>query len=82
MVAILACVIFTGCSGANITAVKWTGLSGPNVKTRCRVVNMRDDSEMNKVFSKYDGWKLVYISEFTTNHRIGTDGVACFERLK
>ncbi len=37
---------------------------------------------MDSIFPKYDGWKLVYISEYTTNHKIGTDAAVCFERVK
>jgi hypothetical protein len=43
---------------------------------------MRDNSEMQKVFSKYDGWKLVYISEYTTQNKTGTDAAVCFELAK
>jgi len=43
---------------------------------------MRNQSEMDRVFSKYDGWKLVYISEYTTANRFGTDAAVCFERAK
>ena len=43
---------------------------------------MRSNSDMEKVFSKYDGWKLLYISEYTTGNRIGTDAAVCFERAK
>lgn len=41
---------------------------------------MRDNEEMTNVFSKYDGWKLVYLSEYTTGNKVGTDGAACFEK--
>jgi hypothetical protein len=43
---------------------------------------MRDVAEMEAVFKKYDGWKLVYISEYTTSNKVGTDGAVCFERMK
>ena len=43
---------------------------------------MRSKSEMDSVFAKYDGWKLVYISEYTTGHKIGTDAAIRFERAK
>ena len=41
---------------------------------------MREPSEMKPVFAKYDGWRMVYISEYTTGHKFGTSGVICFER--
>jgi len=72
-----------GCTGANIVAAKWdSGSTGANVQTRCEQVDMRAKSEMDRVFAKYDGWKLVYISEYTTANRVGTDGAVCFERPK
>jgi len=43
---------------------------------------MRDKLAMDSFFSKYDGWKLVYISEYTTGNKIGTDAAVCFERSK
>ncbi len=79
----LVCLSLAGCAPANITAVKWdSGVNGANVQTRCEQVDMRKKSEMEKVFSKYDGWKLVYISEYTTGNIVGTDAAVCFERAK
>jgi hypothetical protein len=43
---------------------------------------MRSKSDMDSILSKYDGWKLVYISEYTTGHKLGTDAAVCFERAK
>ena len=83
MLAILVCVLLVGCAPANIIATKWeSGISGSNAQVRCEQVDMRSKSDMDKVFPKYDGWKLVYISEYTTGHRIGTDAAVCFERAK
>lgn len=77
----LICVILAGCAPANITSAKWdSGLSGANIQTQCEQVDMRSNSEMDSIFSKYAGWKLIYVSEFTTGNRFGTSGVACFER--
>lgn len=73
----------TGCAPANIVSSRWeTGLNGANIETRCEEVDMRSNSDMNKVFAKYDGWKLIYISEYTTGNRIGTDAAVCFEHAK
>lgn len=73
-------VFLAGCEPANITAAKWdSGVNG-NTLTRCERLDMRDNAEMAAVFSKYDGWKLVYISEYTTGNKVGTDGTACFEK--
>ncbi len=43
---------------------------------------MRDNAEMAKLFPKYDGWKMVYVSEYTTDHKVGTSASVCFERAK
>ena len=70
-----------GCAPANIASAKWdSGVHGANLQTRCEEVDMRRKSDVDSVFSKYDGWKLVYISEYTTGNRVGTDAAVCFER--
>jgi len=80
---VFAIFMMVGCQPANITAVKWdSGLSGDKAQTRCEQVDMRDNAEMDALFKRYDGWKLVYISEYTTGHKIGTHGAVCFERMK
>ena len=83
VLAFLACVLLVGCAPANITSAKWdSGVSGGNAQVRCEQVDMRKKSEMESVFPKYDGWKLIYISEYTTGNRVGTDAAVCFERTK
>ena len=73
----------TGCQPANIAAVmRATDRENASMETRCEPSDMRDTSEMSQVFSKYDGWRMVYLSEFTTSNRVGTAGVVCFERPK
>ncbi len=80
---IFTSVIIAGCQPANVTAVKWdSGVSGANAQVRCEQVDMRNKAEMDGIFAKYDGWKLIYISEYTTGNRIGTDAAVCFERAK
>lgn len=83
IIVILACVIIAGCQPAMITAVKWdSGVSSANAQVRCEQVDMRNKADMDRIFSKYDGWKLVYISEYTTSNKVGTDAAVCFERAK
>jgi len=83
MLVFLACVLLVGCAPANITSAKWdSGVSGGSAQTRCEQVDMRKKSEMESVFPKYDGWKLVYLSEYTTSNKLGTDAAVCFERTK
>lgn len=83
VLAVVCLLLATGCAPANIVASKWeSGVSGTNAQTRCEQVDMRSKSEMESAFTKYDGWKLVYISEYTTANIIGTDAAVCFERAK
>lgn len=75
--------LIAGCQPANVTAVKWdSGVSGANAQTRCEQVDMRNKAAMDAIFAKYDGWKLIYISEYTTSNKIGTDAAVCFEWAK
>jgi len=69
-----------GCAPANIASAKWDSAWTSKTQTRCERVDMRSKPEMDQTFAKYDGWKLIYVSEYTTPNRFGTDGVACFER--
>lgn len=79
----IACLSFAGCQPANVNSAKWdSGVNGPNIQTRCERVDMRDKSDMNALFQKYDGWKLIYISEYTTGNKLGTDAAVCFEHAK
>jgi hypothetical protein len=79
----LACAILASCAPANITAVKWDyNENESNVETRCEHIDMRNKSSMNKIFTKYDGWQLIFISEYTTGNKFGTDAAVCFARTK
>lgn len=73
--------IIAGCTPANIIATKWdSGAAGKNASTRCKNVDMIDNSEMKSIFAKYDGWKMVYMSEYTTGILSGTSAAVCFEK--
>lgn len=72
----------TGCAPANIQSAMRASDTNSNMMTRCEEVDMRSTSEMNKLFTKYDGWRLIYISEYTTGNKIGTSGSVCFEKPK
>ena len=79
---ILACSVLAGCTGANITSAKWDSGIGGTVQTRCEQLDMRNNAAMQATFAKYDGWKLIYISEYTTPNRVGTDAAVCFQRAQ
>jgi hypothetical protein len=81
--AILLLSAVTGCQPANISSVmRGSDHENASMETRCEPSDMRDASEMKQVLSKYDGWRMVYLSEYTTGNRFGTVGVMCFERPK
>lgn len=77
-----AALLFTACAPANIQAQIRNSDVNSNMMTRCEEVDMRSNSEMNKLFQKYDGWRMIYISEYTTGNKIGTSGSVCFEKPK
>lgn len=78
----LTSVTLAGCSAATIATTKWDTGVGLNTTTRCEHLDLRDKAEMDVAFKKYDGWKLIYVSEYTTDHKIGTDAAVCFERAQ
>lgn len=79
----LVCAMLAGCAPAIVTSAKWdSGVNSANIETRCEHIDMRVKSEMDSVFTKYDGWKLIYISEYTTENKFGTDAAVCFEHVK
>ena len=70
-----------GCSPANISvAIRGSDHENPSMETRCEPCDMRSPNELKQALSKYDGWRMIYVSEYTTEHKVGTDGVVCFER--
>jgi hypothetical protein len=83
MFAMLLLGTMTGCQSAVISsAIRGSDHENPSMETRCEPCDMRQAEELKQVLSKYDGWRMVYISEYTTGHKFGTDGVVCFERPK
>ena len=71
---------FTGCQPANIQSQLRPSDPNSNMQTMCEEVDMRSNSEMASVMQKYNGWRVFYISEYTTSNKIGTSGSICFER--
>lgn len=81
--AVLLLGLFAGCQPANIMSVmRASDHENPSMETRCEEVDMRSSSNMKQVFSKYDGWRVIYISEYTTSNKTGTSSAVCFERPK
>ena len=79
--AILAIVI-SGCSAANVRSEMRMSSENSNMETRCVRLDMRSQSDMDTLLKKYDGWRVFYISEYTTANKLGTDSSVCFERKK
>jgi hypothetical protein len=73
---------FSGCAPANIASQIRDNSDNTNMMTRCVEVDMRSQSEMDEAFAKFDGWRVIYISEYTTGNKIGTSGSICFEKSK
>ena len=71
---------FTGCNPARIQAQFRKPDLNSNMQTRCEEIDMRDNSEMEEVFEKYDGWRMIFVSEYTTSNLFGTSASVCFER--
>lgn len=73
----------TGCQSANISAtLRASDRENAAMETRCESCDMRSNSEMQEILTKYDGWRVIYISEYTTGNKFGTAGVICLERPK
>ena len=85
LMVVAACIALSGCQSAVISSTKWdsgASVASHTIETRCHELDMRNDEEMKAKLTKYDGWKMVYVSEYTTGNKMGTSGVVCFERAK
>jgi hypothetical protein len=72
--------LFFGCAGANIAATSWASkIQKGKALTRCESLDMRNNKAMASVFKRYDGWHLIYVSEYTTSNQVGTSATVCFE---
>jgi len=78
----LGVVLFlTGCAGANISSqVRESGTDGSNMQTRCVNYTTGNDAKTNTILKQYDGWKMVYASEYTTPNKSNSAAVMCFEK--
>lgn len=80
---ILLVTAITGCQPAIIaSAIRESDRENASMETRCESLDMRDSSDLKQVLSKYDGWRMIYVSEYTTANKFGTAGLICFERKK
>ena len=73
--------LITGCAPANVAvALREASDDNPSMQTRCIDFETGKDSKVNGELKQYDGWKVVYASEYTTGNKTTTSMVMCFER--
>lgn len=77
--------LLTACAGANITSQvvrdSPKNVAEANMKLRCLDLNSGGDQKKNAQLEKYDGWKMVYVSENVAKGDTTTVAVVCFEKL-
>lgn len=74
-------ILITGCAPANISSnLRAPNMDNLSMKTRCVDFKTGNGNEVNSILSQYDGWKVVYASEYTTAHKTTTSMVMCFEK--
>lgn len=77
----IACVSLAGCAGANIASQsRDSGEPGSSKMIRCAAIETGNEIAATEKLQKYDGWKAVYISEYTTPNKTSTSAVLCFEK--
>lgn len=70
----------TACSGANVTS-QMRDFDADNASKMLRCVTVEtNDSDTNEELATYDGWNLVYASEYTTDNKSTTELTMCFEK--
>ncbi|KAB1457841.1 hypothetical protein [Vibrio panuliri] len=73
-------VTLTACSGANVTSqIRDFDATNSAKMLRCVTVET-GDSDTNEELAAYDGWSLVYASEYTTDNKSTTELTMCFEK--
>ena len=78
--AVATLLTLTACSGANVTSqMRDFDNTNPAKMLRCVTVET-NDSDTNEELAAYDGWSLVYASEYTTDNKSTTELTMCFEK--
>ena len=74
-------ILLTGCAGANISSQsRESGEPGSSKMMRCVDLSTGSEQKVNAKLKKYDGWKMIYTSEYTTGNKSTTAAVMCFEK--
>ena len=76
---VLNTLLITGCAPANISS-NLRNPSSDNLSMETRCINLKTGNNNDSLLSKYDGWKVVYASEYTTANQSTTTMVMCFEK--
>lgn len=77
----LSLVFLNGCAPANISSnLREPSGSGTSMQTRCVNITTGNKNVMNDVLEEFDGWTVVYTSEYTTANKATSALVMCFER--
>lgn len=81
LIVVAMIVALCGCAGANISSqIRESGEPGTSMMLRCIDLRTGDEAANNAILKKYDGWKLVYMSEYTTPNKTTSACVLCFEK--
>ncbi|WP_231893279.1 hypothetical protein [Vibrio scophthalmi] len=73
-------VMLTACSGANVTS-QMRDFDATNSEKMFRCVTVETgSSDTNEELAAYDGWTMVYTSEYTTDNKSTTELTVCFEK--
>ena len=78
---LLISIFITGCAPANISSsLRAPSIDNLSMKTRCVDFETGRGNKVNSLLSQFDGWKIVYASEYTTANKTTTSMVMCFEK--
>ena len=74
-------ILLTGCQPAIISSqIRESGEAGNNKMIRCVNFATGNEGKTNSLLQQYDGWKMVYVSEYTTSNKANSAVVMCFEK--
>lgn len=81
LIVFVLAILLAGCAGANISSqIRETAGDKASMVLRCIEFKTGNVAENNQKIQEYDGWKMVYISEYTTPNKLHSDVVMCFEK--
>lgn len=82
LIVVGAALLLSACSGANVTSqVRDFTPNAANNQLRCTTFSTGTQAA-NKALAAYDGWTMVYASEYTTDNKTTTEMTMCFEKKR